>query len=363
MLLLCALFVSVFTGCEDEKMTDKEYEELAQANAAANAKKVVWTISKGDKTYDVTLDMFTYYLAYNEADAYTLFQTNAEYYKLFYGEDVDFWKIPADENNHTMAESYKATVEASMLYTILMYYEAKEAGLTLTDAREKKLDSTTDAFLAQFSPEERARCGMTREVIRANYERIFLADQYSSVAAATVKVDKDAIAATVDKEQYRVFQTNYLYLTKSTDNEELTKIAGDSAQRLKTMQDCLADAESGMTLENIQKKYADILTYRTQDFVRANTTNMDPEYVSLVTAMQKGDIKLLDLSYGIYVVELVDCSTYYGYEDAVKLAIQEAQNKGINSIFSEIEKTYTITKTDVWNELEMGTILRANAKK
>ena len=60
MLCICAMLTGMLSGCGKKTMTDEEYEEIAKNNAAANAKKVVMTITKGDKKYDVTLDMFTY---------------------------------------------------------------------------------------------------------------------------------------------------------------------------------------------------------------------------------------------------------------------------------------------------------------
>ncbi|MBQ2031082.1 MAG: peptidylprolyl isomerase, partial [Lachnospiraceae bacterium] len=197
------------------------------------------------------------------------------------------------------------------------------------------------------------------DVIRANYEKVLLADQFSEVAASNVKVDRDEVAKTVDKELYRIYQTNYLYLTKSNDNEELVSKAGDTAARLKTMEECLAKAQGGTSLADIQKEYADILVYATRDFQRVNTSNIEPDYVTAVLAMKKGDIQLYETSYGIYVIELVDDSTFYGYEDAVTAACELESNRGIKAIYDDIEKQYKITYTEAWDEIKMGTVLKA----
>lgn len=358
------MFVScagVLTGCGEKKLTEAEYAELARENAAANAKKVVLTITKGDKKYDVTLDMFTYYLAYNELDGNENYKANKEYYTGLYGENVDFWSLPGS-NGEKMSELYKEAVYASMLYTLLMYYEAKDANVTMTEGRVKMLDQTTQQFLAKFTPEQRARCGMTQEVIRDNYERIFLADQFSSIMASNVVVDREAIAATIDKENYRLYKTNYVYLTKSDENAELNMKAGDTAKRVATMNDCYQDALSGTSLEQIYSKRSDILNLGQSNFSIADCASLDTQYVNLALNMKVGEIRLLETNYGIYIVELADNTTYYGYEDAVKEAVSDAQNKGINNIYKTIEKEYTITTTDEWDAITMGTILTAPKK-
>ena len=360
-LCLVASCAGVLTGCGETKLTEAEYAELAKTNAAANAKKVVLTIEKGDKKYDVTLDMFTYYLAYNEADGNDNYNANLDYYQSIYGEETSFWDMPGT-NGQTMGAIYKEAVYSSMLYTLLMYYEAKESNVTMTDGRVKMLDTTTQQFLAKFTPEQRARCGMTTEVIRDNYERIFLADQFSSIMASNVVIDRDAIAATIDRENYRTYKTYYVYLTKSDENAELTMKAGDTAKRVATMNECYQDALSGTSLADVYSKRSDILNYGQRDFSIADSASLDEQYVNVVLNMKVGDIRLLETNYGIYIIQLTDNTTYYGYEDAVTEAVSEAQNKGINSIYKTIEQQYTITKTEEWDNITMGTILAAPKK-
>ena len=70
------------------------------------------------------------------------------------------------------------------------------------------------------------------------------------------------------------------------------------------------------------------------------------------------EIEAMTPDYSIYP----DNTTYYGYEDAVSEAVSDAQNKGINNIYKTIEKEYTITTTDEWDAITMGTILTAPKK-
>ena len=360
-LCLCISCMGMLTGCGENKLTDEEYEEIAKTNAAANAKKVVLTLVKGDKKYDVTLDMFTYYLAYNESDGNDNFNANADYYKTMYGDNVDFWSIQGSDGK-TMNDMYKEVVYASMMYTTILYYEATEAGMQMTEARRNALDSATDQFLAKYTAEQRARCGMTRDVIYANYERIFLADQFSSIMASNVTVDRDAVAATIDKELYRQYKSNYLYLTKSEDDKEFAVRAGDQAKRRETMNECYQEALNGKSLEQIKKEHDQILVYSEREFREVDNTGLDEKYLESVKEMKIGEIRLLELSYGIFIIELTDNTTYYGYEDAVTEAVSQEQSRGIKSIYTDIEKNYTISKTEEWDNITMGTILAAPKK-
>ncbi len=357
-MLVCILCVSQFAGCGKKKMTSADYAELARTNAAANAKKVVMTISKDGQSHDVTLDMMTYYLAYDELSGEASFTANKEYFTTLYGEDVDFWSLPSNNNNAPMKEGYKNSVYAKTVYTMILCYEAQEAGIKLTTERQQMLDRLTNECLARYTDEEKARCGMTADVIRANYENILLADQYNNLLMADITVDRDEIAKTVDKELYRVYRTLYIYLTNSTDNEQLNAIAGDTAKRRQLMAECFEAAKNGTSLEDLQKQNADIMVYASRDFQKAEQSSIEEGYLNAAYEMKVGEIRLLEFDYGTYVVKLEDNTEYYGYDDAVQAAVDEAVNELKGNTFNKIQEKYTITTTDVWDGIEMGTILK-----
>ena len=358
MLCVCAMLTGLLTGCGKKPMTDAEYEEIAKGTAADNAKKVVMTIEKNGKVTEVTLDRLTYYLAYYELEGRLEIEKNAEALKTFYGENADLWALPASGSSMTTAQAYKEMVRVSILYTELMYSEAVKAGLKLTDERRDALESLTTNFLNNYSAAERARCGMTRDVIYANYERVLLADQFSELATNNVTVDRDEVAKSIDKDQYRVYKVNYLYVSKSNDNEELVKAAGDVANRQKTMQSCYERAQNGEQLETIINDYKDFMYLMPRDITRVTASNYEPDFCNAVFEMKTGEIKLLDTTYGIYVIELLDASEFFGYEDAVDQAVEEEKSRKVKNIYNDIEKNYTIKTTDGWDEINMGTILQ-----
>lgn len=360
-LCMCVACMGMFSGCGKTQITDAEYEELAKKAAKTNAGKVVLKITKGDKTHDVTLDMLTYFLAYNESEGNAFYKENIDMFRTMYGENANFWKIPYNETM-TMGDTYKDAAYSTALYTLLMYFEAEEVGMTLTESRKNALELSVTRFLSGYTAEERARCGMTEEVIRANYERLFLADQYKEVATSTVQVDTEAVAATIDKEDYRLFETTYLYLSKNTDDAAFNTVAGSTEQRVALMEECLADAKNGTALADIQKKHAQVLTYATRDFLKSNTSSIEPDYVTNAEEMKEGEIRMLNYDYGIYIVKLDSNTKYYGYDDAVTAAIEKEKNTEASKVFTKVEEKYTVVKTDEWDAIEMGTILKAPQK-
>lgn len=342
-------------------MTEEEYKKLAETNAKNNAGKVVMTLTKNGVTHEVTLDMLTYFLAYNEKEGNAAFENNKDYYKALFGDDVNFWTMQSN-NSRSMAEEYKLMVYDTAVYTMILYFEAQDAGMTLSDSRKNAVANTTALFLNKYTWEERARCGMTDEVIAQSYERIFLADQYKEQITANVKVDEDAVRATINKEDYHLYETSYLYISKSMDDESLVAAAGSQEQRKQLMEMCKEEAEKGKSFADIQKEHADVLTYATRDFTAAIQTSYEPEYINLARDMKIGEYRLLEFNYGIYLITIDSNTKYYGYDDAVQAAMDEAFAKDANTIFSQIDKDYEIKTTDNWDKIEMGTVLKAPKK-
>ncbi len=366
-LSICLILVMCLslTACKDEKLTKEDYMKLAESKAKSNAKTVVMKITKGDVTYDVTLDMMTYFLAYNEKTGNDLYEQNKEMYSNIYSENVSFWEIPSD-NNIPMAEEYKKAVFSTAVYSFLMYYEAKESNISLTKERQEKLDFTTDKFLSKYTDEEKARCGMTKEVIRGCYEKLFLADQYNEILSGAVTVDKDKVKASVDKEMYRIYETEYLFVSKNRRDADMNIIEmteQEKEEQRRMVNETFEKAKSGTDFVELQKEHNDVMTYSTRDFQKSGTASFDPEYVNKILDMNVNEIQLLELDYGYYIMKVDSNDKIYGYEDAVTEALDKATSEAISDIYVQIEKKYNVETTEAWDKIEMGTVLKAKKSK
>ena len=218
MLLVLLMVVAPLGGCKKKQLTDKEYEELAQKQAEKNKKKVVLRVTEGNETFDVTLYDALYYLVYNEKSALSVKNEQNSYFASMYGEDYNFWEITNSDGIKTK-DGYKENAYATVVYTTVFYNEAKKAGMELEEIRRIQLDSATAMFMNDYTAEQRAKCGMTEACIRENYEKIFLADQYVEKMTSSYEVDEQAIRDSIDKEDYRVYETDYLFVQKSGIDE------------------------------------------------------------------------------------------------------------------------------------------------
>lgn len=354
--LMLVMATALFAGCGEKKLTDAEYLELAKEKAEENKKKVGLYITKGDTTHEITMDKLVYFLAYYEKQGLEYFNENKEYFDNVYSGEYDYWSITSGSNGETMKDNYKNMAFSTAVYTYLMYLEAVENGMELSEVRKAQLDTLTAEFVAGFTAQQRARCGMTEECIRENYERILLADAYVTQLQEGHEPDEEAIKATVDKEDYRVYVSDYLYVSKFDYNDDFTKIElseDEMTARKEAIENALVQTEKGQTMMSIQVLYNEFMTYATRDFYRTNVT-YEEDYIETAMSLEPDECVLLETSTGYYVIKLISNDQIVGYEEAVQDALDNAQAVDVATLYQEIEKEYEVTKAEAWDAVSFG---------
>ncbi|MBO4324531.1 MAG: hypothetical protein J5845_03910 [Lachnospiraceae bacterium] len=342
-------------GCGKKKMTDKQYEELAGKQAEKNRKNVVLRITVDGQTKEITAYDVVYFLAYNERQAYEEKSSKEPAYRALYGDDFNYFEM-RDSNGTMMKDSYKSAAFSTIAYTYILYYEALNAGVQLEELRRVKLDSATSNFLNSYSAEQRARVGMTADCIRETYEKVFLADQYGTLMTSDFKVDEEAAKATVDKEDYRVYQTDYLYVAKYDYDEDFQKVefsAEESAARKAAMDDAFERTKNGEDMMTIRSSYDSIMSYGTRDIYRTDNT-LEPAYIENSMNLKEGECVFLETTGGYYVIYLENNHEFVGYDEAVSSAIEKAKSTGVAEWYMTFESKYNIEKTAEWDKIEIG---------
>lgn len=353
---MVVLAIGMMTGCKDSRMSDEEYLKLIDKKAAENAKTVALYVSGPSGDMEITMDWLVYYLAYYEKKGVLEATGNKAYYEAMYGDDFEFWKLPSTDGKKTLGDSYKDAAFSSAVYTVIMYQEAVSEGIEMGDNRRIKLDTTTQKFLSQYTLEERAKCGMSEECIRQNYERLFLVDAYAEYLLKNQKIDEQAIRDGIDEENYRVYQTDYLYISKNKYDDNLNKVElseEETERRATAAKAAYQKVRDGKEMIKVREDYDEFMTFATRDFTK-ETGSIEEEYITAATALKKNEVTFLETSGGYYVIRLVDDSKIVGYEDAVAEAIESAKAKDISEIYENIEKEYEVSTSEAYDSLKMG---------
>ncbi len=358
--LVMLMAVSLFAGCGKKEVTEADYQELISQKAEENRKTVILTLTGPNGTKEITKDMMMYYLAYYERTGVEYDKENGAYFQAIYGDEYKFWEMTG-EDNRPMKETYLNAAFSAMVYTTIMYEDAVAAGLTLDDTRAKSIERLVANFLANYTMAERARCGLDEKTLTECYERILLAGQYEEYVTANVTVDQATIEATLNKEDYRVYETDYVYVATRSYDEDFQIVEYGEAEltlRKNAIEDAYNRAQEGSDLRNIQKVYSTIMTYANRDFYR-NDSAVEKEYINTVLEMQVGDIASLTTEGGVYVIKLIDNTQYVGYDNALESALQTAKDENVAKAYAAIEAKYSMKKEAAFDKIEMGKIYSA----
>ena len=342
-------------GCRKKALTDKQYAELAEKQAERNKKKVLLRVTVGGQTHEITEYDLVYLLALNERSALDYRKEQNNYFVSMYGENYDFWSLK-DSNGTMVRDGYKENAYQAAVYAYVFYYEAKEQGLELDSAHRNGLAQAVQNFMNNYSPAERAKCGMTEECIRSNYEVVFLADQYVTALSQNFTIDEDAIRKSVNKEDYRTYRTRYLSIAKYDRDEDYRKVEfspEEQEARKKAIEDAFERTKNGESMESIYESYKDYMYGGISEFA-AKDVESDPEYNQAAMKLKKGETTLFERDASYYVITLEDDTQYNGYEEAVEAAIETAKNTGISGLYDNINSKYDFAKTEDWEAIKFG---------
>lgn len=354
-ILLVLILAIGCAGCEKRKLTEKEYEELANKQAEKNKKKVLLRITVGGEVKEITAYDLVYFLAYNEKEGLEDKSSKDANFRANYGENYEYWEL-TDSTGSKMKDAYKNKAFSTIAYTYIMYYEALNQGMQLEELRKVKLDNATKNFLNGFTAEQRARVGMTEACIRENYERVFLAEQFATQMTTDYKVDEEAVKASIEKEDYRVYETDYLYVAKYDYDENFQRVdfsAEESEARKNAIDDAFKRLKDGEDMASVLASYESIMHYSPRDVYRTDT-GIEKEYVDAAISLDVGGVTFIETNGGYYVITLLDKSDFVGYDEALEAALKKAESAGITELYMSYESKYSIEKTSDWDAVELG---------
>lgn len=321
--------------------------EVVKNRAAELAKTVAVTVGNLDVTMD-TMMMFIYSME-NMGAQYEY------YYQLYYGSG--FWDMAYDETGITMRDVYKGYVMNSAVQYGILYQEALENGITLNEEEREENRDFVDQVFQAISAEELERAGFTREKLLETAEMMTYAEKYYNFLIETYGITEEDVKKEINRDEYKEYETEYLYLSTSNYDSEyklIERTEAETAENRAFMQGLLEQLKSGATMEEIKTANTG-LTHTTRTFL-ADTTSVDEAYVEAASALENGEYSgVVETKYGYYIIKMLnnDCDTSYlaALDDAYGARVDEAFAK----TYEELEKKYPQTvNEEAWEQIVLG---------
>lgn len=273
-----------------------------------------------------------------------------------------YWDMALDETSgSTVRDLAKQEAVESALYTEILYKEAVSKGYSLTEEEKTTLNTNVDNLINNVIPEAVAeKNGFDKEYLTDILGKSMLVERFKKDQIVTLNIDEEAIKAGIDFEDYKQYDIEYLFISKtktdddgnSVDLTEEEKIA--AKDRLTGLIDQAKTTDDWSTL--VPEEDTE-LVYQKNYFTK-NDSKFDDEFKAVMTAMNNGDISdVYETENGWYLVKMVNNNSSESYDREVESQISSAEQEGFQQIYQDIAANYDYkVNNGALKSITMGTL-------
>lgn len=266
----------------------------------------------------------------------------------------------------TYSEYYKQQLEDDIVATVLLYKEAKQNKIKLSDEEQEQISVRTEKVLERFGAEMLEGRDILESDIEKVYEMKLLGDAYLNSLSADGKNENTSDGSDSDKEAryVRVYQVTFPTvqldeegMVQSDAKGNLKKVSGteiaekeqeaiafsDSAKQGEDMETLLEDCDATVTGIEKYLKYEDL----------------EKAYQSAVDQLSVGEVSdVIESDYGYYVIRVLEkndkdyAETIEKHEEqSANLSIKETEVERLYSDYAQPNREYK--NVSAWNNVDM----------
>lgn len=326
---------------------DKANPELVAQRAKEYAEKIA--VSVGDMEITMDTALFFIYTMEVQGNSY------ASYYQSQYGED--YWTLPYDEEGRTTRDVFKEDTMDMLIQYAVMQDCAVKKGMELTVEEKKACDTFVEEIKAVMSAEEAERGGFTTESLRKVCSFMMLAEKYYTEMTENLGVTKEAVRETVNKADYKEYETEYLYLatTYYDDEYNVCEESDDvKEERRAQMQDYYHQVKEGSSFAELAEQ-DNKLVHNTRTFLEKGEGAEDA-YREAAVLLKEGELAgPVQTEYGLYLIRMVDDDCTKSYEAAVEAEYEIQRSEAFAAAYEVLLSEYEVTVNEaVWEEVVFG---------
>ncbi len=336
------------TSIADERRGFAEANQtLVKERAEEYAKLTAVTV--GDAEISMQKAMFLIYSMEVQGNGY------AAYYESQYG--LDYWEMAYDEEGRTTREVFKEeTMDALVQYAVL-YDCAVKNGLGLTAEEIKENTTFVNDLKGIMTAEEAERGGFTTRNLRETCDWMKLGEKYYGIMTENLGVTEESVRESIDKEDYKEYETEYLYLPTTYYDEEYN-ICEESTEVIESrkaqMQEYYEQVVEGKSFEELAAA-DEALVHNTRTFL-VNGDGAEVNYKKVAANLEVGEVcSPIQTEYGIYLIRMLDDECTKTYEATVAAEYEVQRNEAFQAAYEVLLGEYEVTvNEEVWGDILLG---------
>lgn len=311
-----------------------------------NASKEVLTVNDTK----IHMDEMMYYILMQE---FQLAQTE-QMYQAYFGQSYLDSEYSEGVTVREMAKT--STMDAVTTYEVL-YQEAVKNKYKLTEEEGKQCDESVTQLMAGITEEQLKLTGLTEETIREITEKMTIGLRYMQDTIDKFDIDDEAIKAGINKDEYRQYNTEYLFVSTAksdTEGKAITPTEEEKKAAKAKLEAVVEKVKVGEEFAKIVEADATIQT-QTSNFIKGKSTQGE-EYEKAALLVENEKVSdIVETKDGYFIIKMIDNNSQEAYTTACTDAVSKEEQTQFTAKYEELKKDYKIKiNEDVWGPIVMG---------
>lgn len=326
---------------------DGANQKLVREKAEEYAKTVAVSVGEEDIAMDKA--MFLIYSMEVRGNYYAL------YYESQYG--TNYWDMVYDDEGHTTRDVFKQETMDMLVQYAVLHDCAVKNDMTLTENDIAENNAYVERIKEALTAEETERGGFTTDGLREVCAWMMLAEKYYNKMTERLGVTKEGVRETVKKEDYKEYETEYLYLATTYYDENYELRQEDEAVKkacMQQMKEYYKEVLDGKTFEELAEgEDAPVRNIRT---FLADGAGAEEAYKKAAEGLKPGEVSgPVQTEYGVYLIRMLDDKCTKTYEAAVDAAYEVERSNAFAAAYEVLLAEYPVQVNEaVWDEVLFG---------
>lgn len=298
---------------------------------------------------------------YMKETVYDIYQVETQYnmysqlYQQMYGKT--YWEMEdVDDAGRDGASAAKKQVMDAVKQREILCMEAKKLGYDLTDEEKNTIGENVKQARENLSAKQKKLDGLDEKSLTTAFEKNALAEKYRQVIISESGIDREALKASVSKDDYHQYTMQYYKVSNKEGTGEDKKDVSEE-QKQKNLENMKALQEKSKTAEDFTKLVekedeTGISTYQQEELLQKDmedSTFLTKKLRNKLIKMQNDEISdVIEGEDGYYLVKMVNNDDPAAYDEQCKTVVSDEETKQFNTRYNQIKAGYSAEIQNYW---------------
>ena len=304
---------------------------------------------------------------------YDIYQTEMQYnmyssfYQQMYGKS--YWEMEdVDDAGRDGAAAAKKQVMDAVKQREILCMEAEKLGYSLTDQEKNTVAENVKSAREGLSDTQKKLDGLDEKSLTTAFEKNALAQKYRQVIISESGIDREALKASVNRDEYRQYTMQYYKVSNKEGTGDDEKDVSEE-QKQKNLENMQALKEKSGTAEDFTKLIEEgdttgISTYQQEELLAKDmesSTFLTKEQREKLIKMENNEISdVIDGEDGYYLIKMVNNNDSAAYDKQCETVVSDEETKQFDARYDQLKAGYTTEIQSYWkSRVKLGSFTTA----